>query len=396
MNVTPAHRTKVMRIITRLNVGGPSVHVVDLVAGMDPNRFHQVLVSGKENPSEGSMLDYALSRNVRPQVVPEMASSASFTYRDARALVKLYRAMRRQRPHIVHTHTAKAGFLGRVAARLARVPIVVHTYHGHVLHGYYGRLTTSVLRTMERALGRVTDRVIAVSQQTQRELLAYGVASGPKITVIPLGLNLDPYLGCAPLRDEFRSEVGMADGAPLVGIVGRLFQIKNHRLFLQAAARVAVQQPEARFAVVGDGILRSEMERHTQELGIAERVVFTGWRRDLDRIYAGLDVLVVSSDNEGTPASTIEAMASGCPVVATRVGGMPELIVEGENGYLVPPRDPELMASALLRIIDDPATAFRMGQEARDMAVSRYSVERLVADTEALYQELLQAKGLGP
>lgn len=395
MSLSPTldSKIKILRIISRLNIGGPAIHVVRLNAGLNPVRFVSLLVSGTENAGEGSMLDYALALGVQPIVISEIVGEATLKPRDARALVKLYRLIRRERPHIVHTHTAKAGFLGRLAARLAGVPVVVHTYHGHVLHGYYSPLKTWFLRRMERALGYLTDRLIAVSEQVKCELVTYGVAPPDKITVIPLGIDLEPFLNAQTHRGEFRHEIGVDNEARLVGIVGRIFPIKNHRLFLDAAARVATKEPAAYFVIVGDGLLRPDMEHYARLLGIADRVIFTGWRRDLPRIYADLDVLVVSSDNEGTPVSAIEAMASGVPIVATRVGGVPD-VIDGKTGYMVPPKDPDALAQAILRVLLNSDTASRMGQAARTMAQERFALQRLIRDIESLYQELLVEKGI--
>lgn len=247
---------------------------------------------------------------------------------------------------------------------------------------------------MEQALAHLTDRIVAVSEQIKRDLVAYGVAPPEKIAVIPLGFDLSPFVRAQSHRGEFRRELGLNGSVRLVGIVGRIFPIKNHRLFLEAAAQVAAQEPATHFVIVGDGLLRAEMEHYARALGIADRVIFTGWRRDLPRIYADLDVLVVSSDNEGTPVSAIEAMASGCPVVATRVGGLPDLITEGETGYLVPPRDAEKLALAIIEVLQSPEKARLMGGKARDFAHSRFNLQRLIMDMEMLYSNLLQQKNV--
>jgi lipopolysaccharide/colanic/teichoic acid biosynthesis glycosyltransferase len=389
-------KIRVLRIIARLNIGGPAIHVVNLHVGMDPTRFKQMLVSGTENPGEGTMLEYAISRGVEPIIIPDIVGRLSLKPSDLRALIKLYQLIRREQPHIVHTHTAKAGFLGRLAARHACVPVIVHTFHGHVLQGYFGPINSWLLRLMERALSHGTDRIITVSNQVKSQLVDYGVALPEKITVLSLGFDLEPFLDCAKHRGEFRSELGLNNGCQLLGIVGRIFPIKNHRLFLDAAARIAADQPAARFVVVGDGILRPEMERHADSLGISDRVIFTGWRQDLPRIYADLDALVVSSDNEGTPVSAIEAMVSGCPVVGTRVGGIPDLIRHGETGYLVPPGDASALAAAILRVLQNQKNTFQIAEAARAMARERFSVARLIRDIENLYNELLIQKGVIP
>jgi glycosyltransferase involved in cell wall biosynthesis len=383
---------KVVRVIARLNIGGPAIHVVNLTAGLDPMRFESMLVTGTESPGEGSMLDLARARGVTPVIIPGMVGEATLNQRDLKALLALYRLFRRERPHIVHTHTAKAGVLGRVAARLAGVPVVVHTFHGHVLHGYYSPLKNWLLRRAERGLGLLSDRLVTVSEQVKRDLVRYGVAGAQKITVIPLGLDLEPFLAGAGQRGKLRRELGLTDGEPLVGIVGRIFPIKNHRLFLEAAARVAKELDSARFLVVGDGVLRPAMEDYAQALGLASRVMFTGWRRDLPVIYPDLDVLVISSNNEGTPVSAIEAMAAGCPVVATGVGGLPDLIADGETGCLVPARDPAALATRILKLLRERDTASRIAKTAQATVAERFGVERLCRDVEDLYEELLAGK----
>jgi glycosyltransferase involved in cell wall biosynthesis len=388
------NRIKILRIIGRLNVGGPAIHVVSLTEGLDPDRYQSLLVAGSENEAEGSMLDFALSHGVQPTVIPEIVTDFRLAPRDAKALWKLYSLMRKERPHIVHTHTAKAGFLGRVAARLAGVPIVVHTFHGHVLHGYYGPVKNELLRRVERSLAWVTDRLVTVSEQVKNELVGYGIAKAEKITVVPLGFDLEPFLNSHTQRGEFRREIGLGADIKLVGIVGRLFHIKNHALFLEAASRIYAQEPGARFVIVGDGVLRPVLERQARDLGIADQVLFTGWRHDLSRIYADLHVLVVSSDNEGTPVSAIEAMASGCPVVATRVGGLPDLIDDHRTGRLVPPRNAEALASAIVDLLRSPETMRELGQNARESVRQRFTVKRLIGDMDHLYSQLLEEKAI--
>jgi len=383
-----------LRVIGRLNVGGPSIHVVNLSAGLDPSRFEQLLVIGRESPAEGSMLNYALARNVWPHRISEIVTTFNLTPRDAKALKRLWSLMRLYRPQIVHTHTAKAGLLGRLAARLAGVPIVVHTFHGHVLHGYYGPVRNWALRRMERSLAWFSDRLVAVSEQVKRDLIGYGVASAKKITVIPLGLDLEGFLDARRRRGEFRREMGLPAGAKLIGIVGRIFPIKNHALFIESAARIAAAERAARFVVVGDGPLRPALEDQARRLGIADRLVCTGWRADLPHLYADLDVLVVCSHNEGTPLSAIEAMATGCPVVATRVGGIPDIITDDVTGRLVRPGDAAGLASAVLGLLKDSATASRIGANAMLAARQRFDVKRLIEDMDRLYRALLDEKAI--
>jgi glycosyltransferase involved in cell wall biosynthesis len=387
-------RIKILRIIGRLNIGGPAIHVVNLTAGLDPNRYRSLLATGSENEAEGSMLEFALSHGVKPTVIPEIITAFSLAPRDGKALWKLYWLMRKERPHIVHTHTAKAGFLGRLAAALSGVPIIVHTFHGHVLHSYYGPVKNQVLRRVEQSLAWATDRLVTVSEQVKADLAGYGIAKADRISVIPLGFDLDPFLNSQVQQGEFRREMGLSYEHNLVGIVGRIFPIKNHALFLDAAARIAARDSAARFVIVGDGVLRQRLEKQARELGIGDRVLFTGWRSDLPRICADLNVLVVSSDNEGTPVSAIEAMAAGCPVVATRVGGLPDLIEDQKTGRLVPPRDADALASAVLDLLPNPQTARELGRNAKEFVRQRFTVRRLLGDMDHLYSQLLAEKAI--
>jgi len=293
--------------------------------------------------------------------------------------------MRALRPHIVHTHTAKAGVLGRVAARLAGSPIVVHTYHGHVLRGYFDAGRSAFFRAVERRLGRTTRVLIAVSQSVKDDLVALGIAPADRIRVIPLGLELQPLAGALP-RGSLRGEAGVPDAAPLVGIVGRLTAIKDVPTFLAAAVRVRARVVDARFAVVGDGELRAALEAEAARLGLSGVVHFHGWRHDMALVYGDLDVVVNTSINEGTPVALIEAMAAGRPVVATRVGGTPDLLGDGARGRLVPPGDAEAIAGAVVEALRGPSEQVA---RARAYVLAEHGVGRLLRDMDNLYRELL-------
>jgi len=379
----------VMRVIARLNIGGPAIHTILLTAGLDAARFESTLVTGVEEAYEGNMLDLAAQKGVQPLVIPELGREIN-PLKDWVTLLKLYRLFRDRRPHIVHTHTAKAGTVGRMAARLAGVPVIVHTFHGHVFHDYFGPLQTRVFIGIERLLASLSDRIVTVSDGQRRELADYGVASRDKIAVVPLGFELDALLNCEPLRGQLRWELGIPDGTALVGIVARLTAIKNHRLFLDAARLIVEAGQAAMFLIVGDGKLRADLEAYVAELKLAERVIFTGWRRDLPRIYADLDVVALSSLNEGTPVSLIEAMAAAKPVVATRVGGVSDVILDKESGYLVQSEDAEGLARGILDLLRAPDRAREMGLAGRVAVHPKYASETLLANIEKLYLELLR------
>jgi len=384
---------KIVRIIARLNIGGPAIHTVLLTAGLDGARFESLLVTGVVGPDEGDMCDLALAKGVTPQVIPELGRELHLV-RDLVTLFKLYRLLRRERPHVVHTHTAKAGAVGRVAARLAGVPVVLHTFHGHVFRGYFGPRKTQFFINLEKFLARLSDCVVTVSKGLRHDLAAYGIAPLTKIAVVPLGFDLEPFLTVTQEAGaRWRREAGLPEDAPLVGIVARLTGVKNHRLFLEMARRVADAAPETWFAVVGDGELRAELEAYAAELGLAGRVRFTGWVRDMPPVYAALDVVVITSLNEGTPVTLIEGMAAGRPVVSTAVGGVPDIVADGESGLLAPSGDADGLARAVTALLRAPARRQAMGQVGRESVRERFSAARLVGDVERLYLELLAFRG---
>jgi glycosyltransferase involved in cell wall biosynthesis len=383
---SPAGRepVRVLRIFSRLNVGGPAVHVILLAEGLGALGYSTTLAVGSEAPREGNMRALAARKDVRCVQVPGLGREIR-PWSDAQALWRLYRMMRDLRPHIVHTHTAKAGVLGRAAARLAGITNVVHTYHGHVLRGYFDAGRAALFRGVERRLARATRVLLAVSQSVKDDLVAMGIAPGDRIRVMPLGLELVPLAGALP-RGSLRHEGGVPDGAPLVGIVGRLTAIKDVPTFLAAAARVHAEKPAVRFAVVGDGELRASLEAEAARLGLGGAVHFHGWREEMAPVYGDLDVVVNTSINEGTPVALIEAMAAGRPVVATRVGGTPDLLGNGARGRLVPAGDAAAVAAAILDALGGPSDQVAA---ARAYVLAEHGVGRLLRDMDALYREIL-------
>jgi glycosyltransferase involved in cell wall biosynthesis len=393
-NMQASARIRVLRIIARMNIGGPAIHASILTRRLDPARYDSTLVYGAEDEAEGNYL--SLHGQTLPDTIPlpELGREIRPVH-DLATLAKLVALIRRLRPHVVHTHTAKAGAVGRLAAILCRVPVIVHTYHGHVLHGYFSPRKTQVFVAIERALARGTTRLLTVTEKVRDDLLASEIGRTDQYDVVPLGLDLERFEGAARLRGELRRELGLGPEAPLIGIIARLVPIKAHEVFLAVALKVSESFPDARFVIAGDGERRAVLEAEAQRLGLRERVVFLGWRGDLDRIYADLDVVVLTSKNEGSPVALIEAMAAERPVVSTRVGGVADVLTHDVTGVLAEDGDSDGLAAAVVRLLREPETASRMATAARVAILGRYAAPRLLRDIDRLYVRLLNERGLG-
>jgi glycosyltransferase involved in cell wall biosynthesis len=389
-------RTRVLRVIARMNVGGPAQHVSILSGWLDPERYETLLVSGRTGPGEASADHLAAERGAHLVTIAHLSPEIR-PAEDARALGALVRAIRRFEPDIVHTHTAKAGFLGRLAAVLARPgrrPIVVHTYHGHVLEGYFGPAKTAVYRGLERAAARVSDALIGVSRQTVDDLVRLEVAPRERFRVVPLGLDLGPFLALAPTPDAdapLRRAANVGPDELLVTLAGRLVPIKRVEVALEAVALARAEGAPIRFAIVGDGELRGELEARAAELGLGDAVHFAGFRRDMPEVVAATDIALLTSDNEGTPVALIEAAAGARPAISTDVGGV-ATVVTPQSGRLSPAGEPAPLAAALVELARDPELRRRLGAAGREHVSARFGAQRLLADVDALYAELLRTR----
>lgn len=403
-----------MRVIARLNVGGPARHVVWLTVELPRAGYESVLVAGTVPPGEDDMSYFAAEHGVQPIIIPEM--SREISPKDAVTIWKLYRLLVRLRPQIVHTHTAKAGTVGRVAGLLYRwlTPAAligrprrcsfVHTYHGHIFHSYYSKFKTSIFLAVEKMLARMaTDRIIVISEQQRREIHEeFGVGRKSQLKVIPLGLDLTPFDNWAERREALRNELGIGQQELLIGIVGRLTEIKNHQMFLEAAALLKNEFLHVRFVIIGDGHLRPALEKLAAQLGLKTQIVFLGLRNDPEYFYPALDIVALTSLNEGTPLTLIEAMANARAVAATAVGGVvdllgeahalpdaPSSVVLGERGILVRGHDPAAFAQALSVLIKNESLRRELGERGQQFVQKNYSKERLVNDIVNLYDDLL-------
>ena len=365
-----------MRVIARMNVGGPAVQVSGLMRHLSDDAFDQRLFTGWCADDEA---DYLLTQ--APDVEATRIAGLGRALRpgdDGRALGSLVRHVREFRPHIIHTHTAKAGTLGRVAARLAGTgSATVHTFHGHLLHGYFSPTKTRAVVALESLLGRSTDRLVAVGPQVRDDLLAAGIGRPDQFAVIPPGLELPPAMA----REQAREAFGVPGDAPILSFIGRLAPIKRPDRFVEVVREVLRVRPDVRFLVAGEGT-------EAQDIADADLpITMLGWRDDVQNVLAASDAVLLTSDNEGTPLSLIQAALMGLPVVATNVGSVPDVVIDGETGWLADP-DALALARASLEMLDSPPEAARRGQQAREQANRLYGVTRLAEDHAGLYREI--------
>ena len=381
MNTGEGQPVRILRIIARMNVGGPAWQVSVLTRGLDRDRFQSQLIAGDVSEGEADFIE--LRDPDLPVVkVPVLGRSVRFGD-DLRALIAIRRAMRDYRPVIVHTHTAKAGLLGRIAATTCRIPIRVHTFHGHVLHGYFNRWVTLVIRVVEGLLARRTTALVAIGERVRDELIEAGIGQPDQYVVIPPGVALEAL----PDRLSARGVLGLPLNQPVILFVGRLTAIKRPDRLIEAMALVLEQQSDAVLAIAGEGDLLEETRRLAEPLGPSIRLL--GWQKDLTGLYAAADCMVLTSDNEGMPVTLIEGAMAGVPSVTTDVGSAREVVLDGVTGLVVE-SDATAIAEGLVRLLDDDLRN-RMGAAARERAEAEFGTKRFISNHETLYESLLSA-----
>lgn len=394
----------VLRVMARLNTGGPSRHVVLLDAGLRARGHRTLLVHGAVSATEASMEPLADAHGIPRVRLPYLGRSLRL-FDDLRAVIHVTRLLFRERPDIVHTHTSKAGMVGRSAAWAynlfaftrrgrGRRCVVIHTFHGHVFDGYFSPLVTRGVLTIERALARVSDRIVTISPRQRADIVSrYRIAPDARVATIPLGLDLKTLLALTAAGSGLRDELQIPRDAVVVGFVGRLVPIKDPHTLVRAFARARERCPNLYLLLAGDGQLRASTLVVADTCGVRDHVRSIGWwNGPLERLYETIDVCALSSINEGTPVALIEAMAAGRPVVATMVGGVPDVVTDGVDGLLVPPRDLERLAGALVALCADASRRGVLGQAGRAKVATRYAAPRLVDDVERLYQELTRTR----
>lgn len=389
----PPAGMRVMQILTRMNVGGITHQVLMLCEQLRQQGYDVRLATGQSGSREGDCRTDAVGRGFRVDSVPHLSNEAG-VIGNLLALWGLYWLLRRERPALVHLYMFKARILGSIAARLAGIPVVIETLHGNVLEGYYGKVATAIILLAERMTGRVlVDRVIAPSEGQRAELMGYRVAKGGKILVHPVGFNAGPFEAVDKFHGQLRKALAARLDTKVVGMMTRLVPIKGVGDFLEAAALLAktLRHDEMTFVVAGDGPLRVELEHRAKALNLDGRCRFLGRVDDVRSFYADADVVVLSSLNEGTPIALLEAMACGKAIVATKVGGVPEMLTDGVSALLVPSRNPQALAKAIERVALDADMRARLGREARRRSLE-FSASTLGQLTHEVYRKMLEGE----
>lgn len=391
----------IVRIIARLNVGGPSIQAILMTDDLRARGYRTLLLAGDVPKTEQSMEYLAKRKGIEVTRIDTMSRQIS-VLRDLRAFFRILRILRREKPSVVHTHTAKAGVLGRIAAIAAGVPVRVHTFHGHVFDGYFSPLLTRLFIAIERILARHTDYIIAVSERQRWELAhRFRIAPQEKIVNVPLGFELDRFLEAGADGSSIRTEIAAGEASPIIGWAGRLASIKAPELFVECAAMLHSRLPAARFVMVGDGDLSCAIHDQIEARGLNEVFHRIRFQEDMAAIYRAVDLLLLTSRNEGTPVVLLEAMASGKAFVATEVGGVADLMVGDPrvmNGFrvygngILADQTAAAIAGATAYLLERPGLRHEMGEQGRQFVAKRYSHVRLADDLEQLYRSLILSK----
>ena len=392
---------RILRIHNRLIIGGPAINVTYLTKFMAPEFETKLVIGGKDDHEQDA---HHLTRDlgIEPVVINEMRRDIS-PMQDGIAYKKIKKLIEDFKPHVVHTHAAKSGVIGRLAAEACNVPVVVHTFHGHVFHSYFNKWRSNVFVQIERYLAKKSTGIVAISTSQKHELAnVYGVCPENKLEVIPLGLDLERFLSDSEhKRSNFRKFYKIEDDEIAIGIIGRIVPIKNHSLFVAAAQKVlASTEKKVRFIIVGDGDIRQQMEQEFSAAGISytyypytrvnATAICTSWLTEMDEVYAGLDIVALTSNNEGTPLSLIEAQAARKPIVSTRVGGVQDVVENNNCGYVTEPNNADEFANALLKLIECPPCCEKFGNYGRNHVMGKFSYQRLVNDMSSYYHRLIE------
>jgi len=379
---------KVLHLITRLDRGGSAKVFLNLIKALKADGIEVVMASGQSILPEEDPEVFSKENKIKFYLIPNLVRNPN-PLKDIKAFFEILFILSREKPDVLHTHTSKAGFLGRIAGKLSNVKAIIHTPHGHVFYGYYNRVLSYVFLLFERLATVFTDKIIAITEREKQEYIRLRIAGGEKIQTILNGIYFEQFLSISDSK-KVRDELGVKPSVALIGWIGRLVDVKGCEYFIDAADIIRKTFPDSAFLIVGDGPLKGKLEKKTETMGLSDRIYFTGYRDDIPNILSSIDILVISSLNEGLGLVAIEAMVSARPVVTTNVGGLPEVVIDGRCGFVVPPKDPDSIADAVLKILTNPSLKEKMGIEARERA-QIFDFKNTVKKTITLYQKLLNS-----
>lgn len=389
MNPNIRKKIRIAQVVTRLDWSGTPDIVEIICSHLDPAIYDVTLIHGLTLHPSGKTEEFLRRFGGKVTVIPYLKRDVSLL-EDLAALARLYIIFRREKFDIVHTHTAKAGFIGRIAARLAGTPSVIHTPHGHDFYGYFGSLGSRLIIILERIAALFADKIVILTAIEKMDMLKYHICVAGKIEVFHSGMDFSGFEKLDVDVVKKKSEFSIGPGDYVVGMVGRLEGIKGFEYFIDSAKIVLSSIQNTKFLIVGDGSLRSSLMERSRRLGIEDKVIFTGWREDMPQIISILDVLVLASLNEAVGRVLLEAGVAGKPTVATAVGGIPEIVKDGETGILVPPRDPEGIAGAVTGLLKDAEKRRAMGRAAKEWIKSNFNEEKMVSEIGNIYKELAE------
>ncbi|MBF0571562.1 MAG: glycosyltransferase family 4 protein [Candidatus Omnitrophica bacterium] len=380
-------KIKVLHIITRLDRGGSSINTIETVSRLDPNKFEAFLISGCTNDPDGSIEASLKMKNIRYVFFTDLQREIS-VWKDIKAYFKLYNFIKRGRFDIVHTHSSKAGILGRWAAKYAGVKRIIHTPHGHIFYGYFGPIQTALFIWLERTTALITDKIITLTNRGKQEHIDFKIAACDKFVTIYSGIDpqAKTVFNSQEKKEQFKEQWHIPQKSFIFGYVGRLDPIKGISYLVDAISRMVRQYPQSHLLLVGDGSERQKLRQKSDALGLNNHISFVGFQKEPDRFIECMDVFVLASLNEGMGRAILEAMAYGKPVIATKVGGVPELVEDGLSGLLVPARDTDAFVAAMIRLIKDRELLQGMGGQAKVRVGDNFSLDKMVRDIEHLYE----------
>ncbi len=386
-------KLKVLYLITRLDKGGSAEDIFITAIELDRRKYEVTLMSGPvEDPGQDRKKEIE-ECGIRHIFIPELVRNINL-FKDLIAFLKIYRVLRKEKFDIVHTHTSKAGLLGRLAAKLARVPIIIYTPHGHVFFGYFSSLKTKIFILLEKLASPLADKIVAKTNAEKEDYISYKITSERRLTIICSGIDLNRFKELS--SDEklkIKKELGIPENSLVVGTAGRLVPVKGPEFLIEASKIIVSKYPDTYFLFAGDGPLRQNLEMKALQIGVKKNIIFLGWRDDVAKIISIFDIFVLPSLNEAMGRVLVEAMALRKPIVASRVGGIPDLVAHGKNGFLIQPKNPMELAKHIELLLEDRGEREKMGSAGQE-TIFNFSKERMIEDTEKLYEELRFRKNI--